>query len=283
MLFLFERMPRMSELIAITYPNQYRAAEVMAILEQLHTEHVIDIEGIVYVTSNDAGHIELHRTLHSLHTSTTQGIFWSLLLQALLTPASDTAPPKREQQVHEALLAILRILVLGVYRTGDIDGHFSQPTREFARQLGDLASIILSAPSVALIALEPGTDLIHPLAVVGLTPEQEQLFWRSLPGIRLEMHLGSSTLLAELESGKTLTLDLTRPPLESWTRIYNAQSMLIVPMCLEDQLVGVLLVGHPGTIHNYTPEMLTLAEAIAEFMALVLERERLLLEAQKLS
>jgi signal transduction histidine kinase len=54
--------------------------------------------------------------------------------------------------------------------------------------------------------------------------------------------------------------------------------MLLAPMCVEDQLVGLLALDHGGARHEYTEEEIVLTTTIAKLAALVIERERLLQE-----
>jgi signal transduction histidine kinase len=57
--------------------------------------------------------------------------------------------------------------------------------------------------------------------------------------------------------------------------------MLIAPMFVGDQLVGLLLLDYGGVEHAYTQEETALAGAIAKLAALVIEREHLLYERAK--
>jgi len=42
----------MAYLVAIVYPDEYRAAEVMATLKRLQSEYLLDLEDACRVTSN---------------------------------------------------------------------------------------------------------------------------------------------------------------------------------------------------------------------------------------
>jgi uncharacterized membrane protein len=72
----------MSELIAITYADQGRAAEVLAELRRLQAEKLIDIDDVCTVTWDSAGKIDLHQTLNT-STLGVVGALWGTLVGAL--------------------------------------------------------------------------------------------------------------------------------------------------------------------------------------------------------
>jgi len=50
-----ERRLTMSELVVVTYPDEYKAAEVLAALQRLQKELLIDLEDAAYVTKEKDG------------------------------------------------------------------------------------------------------------------------------------------------------------------------------------------------------------------------------------
>ncbi len=52
----------MSTLVAIAYPDQATADDVVATLGRLQTEHLIALEDAVVVTRDDKGKVKLHQT-----------------------------------------------------------------------------------------------------------------------------------------------------------------------------------------------------------------------------
>ena len=52
----------MSNLVAIAYPDQATAEEVMATLGRLQNEHLIELEDAVVVTRDDEGKVKLHQS-----------------------------------------------------------------------------------------------------------------------------------------------------------------------------------------------------------------------------
>src|SRR5262249_55586903 len=59
---------------------------------------------------------------------------------------------------------------------------------------------------------------------------------------------------------------------------YHARAVLLSPCLLGEQLVGLLTIDYASEPHAYTPDEIALAGAVARFLALVIERERLVRE-----
>ena len=72
----------MGDLIVVTYPDKFRAAEVMATLSRLQVEHLIDLEEACYVTNND-GKVKIHQTIHLTADGALNGGFWGMLIGML--------------------------------------------------------------------------------------------------------------------------------------------------------------------------------------------------------
>lgn len=75
----------MSSLIAVTYPNQQRAQEVLAELRKLESAYLIDLEDAVIVTKDADGKPKLHQSLDLTQAGAVNGAFWGLLIGLLIT------------------------------------------------------------------------------------------------------------------------------------------------------------------------------------------------------
>jgi uncharacterized membrane protein len=51
----------MSDLIVVTYPDEYREAEVLATLRRLQKELLIDMEDAAFVVKDEAGKVDSTR------------------------------------------------------------------------------------------------------------------------------------------------------------------------------------------------------------------------------
>jgi uncharacterized membrane protein len=77
----------MSELVAISYPDVYRAGEVCAALQRLQQEFLIEMEDAAYVTREQDGKIKLHQTQPVVGMATglgaSRGTLWGALIGLL--------------------------------------------------------------------------------------------------------------------------------------------------------------------------------------------------------
>ena len=197
-----------------------------------------------------------------------------------------------EQRTHHTLNALLEMAETLVQVPYDTDLTKEQPATvvgeymltmaaEGARRLAELVRSVLGCRHVGIIALNPETDVLHPLVVVGLTPEQERQWWNTQQQYTRMSDSPYPDHVARLRENEVLVLDMMRPPFNSQPNPYGVRTMLIAPMFVGDQLVGTLTLDYGATKHEYSTEEIALAKAVARLAALVIERERLLYERAK--
>jgi uncharacterized membrane protein len=63
----------MANLVAIVYPDQHRAAEVMATSRRLQSEYLIDLEDACVVIKDEAGKLQLHQSVNLTATGALAG------------------------------------------------------------------------------------------------------------------------------------------------------------------------------------------------------------------
>lgn len=73
----------MSDLFVVTYPDQFRAAEVMSTLARLQREYLIDLEDACYVTKDKDGRVKLHQSVNLTAEGALSGGFWGMLVGML--------------------------------------------------------------------------------------------------------------------------------------------------------------------------------------------------------
>lgn len=73
----------MSTFVAITYPDEQRAAEVMETLGRLQKQYLIDLEDAVYVTKDDKGKLSLHQAHNLEAAGAAGGAMWGALFGLL--------------------------------------------------------------------------------------------------------------------------------------------------------------------------------------------------------
>ena len=70
----------MSTLVAIAYPDQATAEEVVSTLSRLQTEHLIALEDAVVVSAGDDGKVKLHQTRKLVAGGAAGGALWGGLI-----------------------------------------------------------------------------------------------------------------------------------------------------------------------------------------------------------
>ncbi|MFO1459662.1 MAG: DUF1269 domain-containing protein [Verrucomicrobiota bacterium] len=70
----------MSQLIAVSYPDPFKAQEVRLTLIKLQKEHLIDLEDAVVVTKDAEGKIKLHQAVNLTAAGAVSGGFWGTLI-----------------------------------------------------------------------------------------------------------------------------------------------------------------------------------------------------------
>lgn len=185
----------------------------------------------------------------------------------------------RTNKALEALLAMAHDLVEG---SDDIEGEAVgsslDSVRKKAHRLADLTCSVLECERIGISAIDPLTEVMRPLTILGLSPADEQRFWANQPA---ENHLGDSLmpeLVERLRQGETLIIDMCQAPYTELPNPFGARTVLVVPMRVGEQLVGVLSLDHGAVDYTFAATEIRLAGAVAQLAALVIERERLVQE-----
>lgn len=189
---------------------------------------------------------------------------------------------QRTRSVLEALLRMAQIVVQGSEELAGQDLDLVQATersRQVMQRMAELTRDVLACSRVGFIRVEPGTERLRPLAVVGLSPEQEQQWWQEQEAQEVSLGEGSDPALVErLRANEIFVLDLTRPPYQVEHNPYGVRQMLVAPLILGTAILGVLTLDYGGLEHQYTNEEFELARAVTRLAVLVMERDRLLVE-----
>jgi uncharacterized membrane protein len=167
----------MSNLVAITYPDEHRAGEVLATLKRLHADNLIDLADACYVTKDKRGHLKLHQGYSLTGEGAKEGTQWGAIIGLLLSMPLMFVPGLG----IPVLIATGGGAAIGA-ATGAIVGHFSDIgvddkfAKQLAEQLGPNSSAVLALVKAAkveevlpVVAAYGGTVLHSTLA-----PDAEQ-------------------------------------------------------------------------------------------------------------
>jgi signal transduction histidine kinase len=191
---------------------------------------------------------------------------------------------RRTQEALNALLAMAEALVQVPDASNTVREHpvveeqTPATVTEVARRLAELTCSILGCRRVGIVAVEPETDVLRPVVVIGLSAEQEQQWQAHQQAYGYLSDSPYSELVSRLRAHEMLLLNMMQPPFLGQPNPFGVRTVLIAPMFVGDQLVGILLLDYGGVEHDYTEEETALAGAIAKLAALVIEREHLLYE-----
>jgi PAS domain S-box-containing protein len=197
-----------------------------------------------------------------------------------LATAEDITERKREERrTHDALNALLVMaesLVVLPEQT-DITLPLSIFTNhEITQHLMELTCKVLGCQHVGLLAIEPQTDEIIPIATAGfiLSNEQKeaavdllkQQFIKNLTAIHM----------TQLQANEVIIIDRDQFPI--LPNPHQIRFTLVAPLNVYNQFIGILFLDYGSEEHEYTNDETSLVKAIAHLAALVIERQRLLTE-----
>jgi signal transduction histidine kinase/DNA-binding response OmpR family regulator len=197
---------------------------------------------------------------------------------------------RRTHDILEALLAMAEALVLDTETPGDgaerdaawvADQDTSAPfvPHSGVRRLMTLTQQVFRGQYTAVTITEPTQKELRPVAVVGLSPEIEQRWWRSVRQGRLTDYF-TPDHIERLYAGETLILDMSARPPIAGQDYFGIQAILVAPALMRSGhlcLLGAEVRGRTA----FTPEELDLAQAAVRLVALVLEREQLQREREE--
>jgi signal transduction histidine kinase len=180
------------------------------------------------------------------------------------------------QRVHQAVSS-LKEAIAHIPEHLDFtspEGPFllSPPVIFVAQQLVDVIGQVLDCQDVRLLAFGPPAGHLHYVVGSGFTSEQEQ-YGREKSGCFLPSEVVDETLLAHLDANQEMILpsDCLRLPPGVRTNLFGTANLLVIPLFLEKQLAGGLVIGKAGFDTGYPPEEIELVKAVATQAVLVIE------------
>lgn len=188
-----------------------------------------------------------------------------------------TEQKRLEAYTQNALHALLEMAQTLVQGESVQVTHDNASTSTVGQRLVELTSRVLECKRVGIISVVPKTERLLPVAIVGLLPEQERQWWGYMPTLHL-VDLVNTQQITQLRNGDVILLDDTaHKENEEYTQ-YGPRNVLLAPMNIDGELVGLLSLDYTNEATVYTDDDKALMGAVAKLVALVIERERLLRE-----
>jgi PAS domain S-box-containing protein len=189
-----------------------------------------------------------------------------------------------EQQTRESLQALLvlaealvSVPIAEISEAADPASALS----DVSQRLLYLIRSVLNCKRLSITVLDPLTNELRSLAVVGLSPEMEKLWKERRPGFHLSDQIAGASLASQFSAGDVVVIDMRGPAFTKKPNPFGINAILLAPMRIGTRLIGILSLDYGGDEHEFSDGEKSLAKAIAELAALILERERLLAERAK--
>ncbi|HEY0755788.1 MAG TPA: PAS domain S-box protein [Ktedonobacteraceae bacterium] len=144
--------------------------------------------------------------------------------------------------------------------------HSFQAVSEY---LAELTCQMLEYRGVSISLLDPDTERMNLIAIVGnLTEEEKAFYYNTFSSLVPGTYLKSSNF-ALLNENEVVVEELRHHIGDP-----HPYKVLLAPMMLEGHLVGILSVEKAEANASYTSEEFSLTKAVAKLILLVIERER---------
>jgi K+-sensing histidine kinase KdpD len=190
-----------------------------------------------------------------------------------------------EQRTQEALDALLAMAQLIGQLPEEIDviedkthGQTEHAARNVAQHMAEITRKFLDCQRLSISIVEPETGILRPLAVVGLSPEQERQWWAEQQQESRLSDNPDQSHVQRLQANEIVLCDMSQPPWNAFPNPYRIRTMLIAPLSIRDRLVGLLTLDYRGADHKYTSEELAMTAGVAKLITVMIEHERLMRE-----
>lgn len=201
------------------------------------------------------------------------------MVAALCICRDVTERRKLEQRTHDALDALLTMAEALVMHSDEEERSRDEHAGGIALRMARLTSRVLTCPRVSIFLIDSASGQLRPMAAVGLNARSEEDWRTTMEQAALNVHTSPVSLLtARLQAGEIVLQDIHASPFIIWEDDRPSQIILVAPMSVEQQLTGLLVLGQHGDEESYEQEEIALSGAVAQLLALVFERERLLRE-----
>ena len=191
-----------------------------------------------------------------------------------------TAQRELERRTRESLEALLAMAeAMTRLPTGTTnDGNDDRATQAVGVRLVELTCRMLGCHAVSLARLDPQTQALHPVAIVGLDADGERHWRQAIEGVPLDTYVHDARRIERLHAGDVLTLDMTRDTSEQRLQIPDEQVGLMVPIRMGERLIGLLGISFDRPEQASSADQRALAGAVGKLGALVIEWDSVLAE-----
>ena len=180
-----------------------------------------------------------------------------------------------ERRTRDSLDSLLAMARAAVGVSGPSTAEAGAGMSAAIHELAELARRVITCERVAIMGLD-ADDHIIPVAVAGISEREMARWTETARGVPLAAFLPPE-IVARLRKGEALIIDTASTPRREV--LFGAAAALVAPTLIGDRLTGVLSIGSAPTAATYTGDDVALASAVAQLVALVMERDRLVRES----
>lgn len=204
------------------------------------------------------------------------------LVAALCVCHDVTERRKLEQRTQDALDALLTMAEALVTRSDEgiiKEENKTLAAKKIARRMVRLSSSVLGCQRVGIFLVDLASSSLHTLALVGFSADEDERRWlaREQPALNIQ-ETPLLAVLPQLQEGKIVLLPAQIDAFSWGPPFAHAPTTLLAPMSVGGQLIGLLVLAQDALEAVASEENIALAGAVAQLLALVFERERLLRE-----
>ena len=181
---------------------------------------------------------------------------------------------KQTHNALDALLAIAEALVTEALSS-------EEATDQLSRRLAELTCRMVGCQRVSITTIDPATERLVLIAIAGLAPEIEKAWWEQERARTIHVNdMPDRAFMEAMRAGETVSYDMTQPPYNDQPNPLGVTVVVIAPMRVGEHLIGWIAFDHGGKLHHYSADQVRLAGAVAQLIALVIERRRLMAERE---
>jgi K+-sensing histidine kinase KdpD len=272
-----DRMPQARALQGETLSGAQSLDMRMTAYDGREIEVIVTVAPVLDSSQQIIGAVAVYRDLTRLREreDNAQQALGALIemAQTLVATAPETPPLMRHDTPTD--------MMDGVDSTRDkmrLRSSISQSNvsaRQAARRLATQAQNVLGGARVIINGVNSESELVQPLAVSGMTSEQEERMQATWPENTRLADLVNASDLARLRAGDILNGDRGHIAANDPRDPYNNHTSLLVPGLLRGKIVCLLIVDRSTDPHTYSVQERALAGAVTQLAALVMEREQL--------
>ncbi len=182
-----------------------------------------------------------------------------------------------ERRTAESLAALLEMAQTLVQGVGS-DTQETEVDKGVLTRIARLVQQAMGGQYTAATLITPATGELHPLMVIGVSPEVEARWWSSLKSGKITDFMPPD-MAERLYAGEVLTFDFAGQPPIPGQDYFEIQQLLSAAIWVNPQQVCLLGVEIRNR-SSFTTAEKDLVQAAVQLMALVLERDQLLRERE---